>query len=62
MRRVPRYAAAHPECVERLVLVDAQGFIEGLGPMVGLYKCVLFYYKLNAVDIARKRPVSQPFA
>ena len=27
------FATAHPECVERLVLVDAQGFIEGLGPM-----------------------------
>lgn len=27
------FATAHPECVARLVLVDAQGFIEGLGPM-----------------------------
>ena len=27
------FATAHPECVEKLVLVDAQGFIEGLGPM-----------------------------
>jgi pimeloyl-ACP methyl ester carboxylesterase len=27
------FATQHPECVERLVLVDAQGFIEGLGPM-----------------------------
>jgi pimeloyl-ACP methyl ester carboxylesterase len=27
------FALAHPEAVERLVLVDAQGFIDGLGPM-----------------------------
>ena len=27
------FALAHPEAVERLVLLDAQGFIDGLGPM-----------------------------
>jgi len=30
------FATNHPEAVEKLVLVDAQGFIEGLGPMGAL--------------------------
>ena len=27
------FALAHPEAVQKLVLVDAQGFIDGIGPM-----------------------------
>ena len=27
------FALAHPEAVQKLVLVDAQGFIDGLGPL-----------------------------
>ena len=27
------FALAYPEAVEKLVLVDAQGFIDGIGPM-----------------------------
>ena len=30
------FATNHPEAVEKLVLIDAQGFIEGLGPMGAL--------------------------
>lgn len=30
------FALAHPEAVEKLVLLDAQGFIDGIGPMASL--------------------------
>ena len=30
------FAAAHPEAVLQLVLLDAQGFIDGIGPMANL--------------------------
>ena len=29
------FALAYPDAVEKLVLVDAQGFIDGLGPWAG---------------------------
>lgn len=30
------YALAYPETVEKIVLIDAQGFIDGIGPMAKL--------------------------
>lgn len=27
------FALAHPEAVEKLVLLDAQGFVDGIGPL-----------------------------
>jgi pimeloyl-ACP methyl ester carboxylesterase len=30
------FALEYPEAVEKLVLIDAQGFIEGIGPMASL--------------------------
>jgi pimeloyl-ACP methyl ester carboxylesterase len=47
------FATAHPECVERLVLVDAQGFIEGLGPM-GMFPRPI---ALAGVNILKSRPL-----
>ena len=47
------FATAHPECVERLVLVDAQGFIEGLGPM-GMFPRPI---ALAGVNILKSKPL-----
>ncbi|CAE8598616.1 unnamed protein product [Polarella glacialis] len=46
------FAAAHPEAVERLVLIDAQGFIDGapsLGPLGGLGIKLLGSWPLRSI-------------